>query len=82
MQQLFQDSIAIVQHFGKLTFFITFTANLRWPEITRKLLSGQQALDRPDLVARVFRLKVVQLLTDLKNYLFGPYAGHVYTIEY
>ena len=27
MQQLFQDSIAIVRYFGKLTLFITFTAN-------------------------------------------------------
>jgi hypothetical protein len=27
MQQLFQDSMAIVRHFGKPTFFITFTAN-------------------------------------------------------
>jgi hypothetical protein len=28
IQQLYQDSIAIVQHFGKPTFFITITANL------------------------------------------------------
>jgi hypothetical protein len=27
MQQLYQDSMAIVRHFGKPTFFITFTAN-------------------------------------------------------
>ena len=40
MQQLFQDSIAIVRHFGKPTFFITFTANPRWPEIVRNLLPG------------------------------------------
>jgi Helitron helicase-like domain at N-terminus len=33
MQQLFQDSMAIVRHFGRPTLFITFTANLRWVEI-------------------------------------------------
>jgi len=27
MQQLFQDSMAIVQYFGKPSFFITFIAN-------------------------------------------------------
>jgi hypothetical protein len=81
MQQLFQDSMAIVRHFGKPTFFITFTANPRWPEIDREL-EGRQPTDRPDLIARVFRLKVRELLADLKNGLFGPYAGHVYTIEY
>ena len=82
MQQLFQDSMAIVRHFGKPTFFITFTANPRWTEITQELLPSQQPADRPDIVARVFRLKLLELLTDLKNGLFGPYAGHVYTIEY
>jgi hypothetical protein len=30
----------------------------------------------------VFRLKVQELLADLKNHIFGQYAGHVYTIEY
>lgn len=82
MQQLFQDSMAIVRYYGKPTFFITFTANPRWPEVTRNLFTGQQATDRPDLIARVFRLKVKELLTDLKGGLFGPYQAHVYTIEY
>ena len=82
MQQLYQDSMAIVRHFGKPTFFITFTANPKWPEITDALFPGQQATDRPDLIARVFHLKVRSLLTDLKGGLLGEYAGHVYTIEY
>lgn len=41
MQQLFQDSMAIVRHFGKPTFFITFTANPHWPEILNNLFHGQ-----------------------------------------
>jgi hypothetical protein len=82
MQQLFQDSMAIVRYFGKPSFFITFTANPRWPEIVDNLLPGQQPTDRPDLICRVFALKVKELLADLKKGLFGPYAGHVYTIEY
>jgi hypothetical protein len=82
MQQLFQDSMAIVRYFGKPTFFITFTANPRWPEIVKNLFPGQRPNDRPDLIARVFRLKIQELLADLRNGLFGQYAGHVYTIEY
>jgi hypothetical protein len=54
MQQLFQDSMAIVCYFGKPTFFITFTANPQWPEIVRELFTGQQATDQPNLIARVF----------------------------
>jgi hypothetical protein len=73
--------MAIVRHFKKPTFFITFTANPRWLEIDREL-KGRQPIDRPDLIARVFHLKVRELLIDLKNGLFGPYIGHVYMIKY
>ena len=82
MQHVYQDSMAIVRHFGKPTFFITFTANPKWPEITEHLLPGQQPNDRPDLITRVFFLKVKELLADLRNDLLGPYQGHVYTVEY
>jgi len=57
MQQLFQDSMAIVRHFGRPTLFITFTTNPKWKEIQDELLPHQSAMDRPDLVARVFHLK-------------------------
>ena len=57
MQQVYQDSMAIVRHFGRPTLFITFTANPKWKEIVDELLPGQTAVDRPDLVARVFHLK-------------------------
>ena len=73
MQQLFQDSMAVVRVLGKPTFFITFTANPRWTEIADELIAGQQPSDRPDLISRVFRLKCCELITDLKNGLFGPY---------
>ena len=83
MQQLFQDSMAIVRHFGRPTLFITFTANPKWEEITKALLPGQTAIDRPDLVARVFHLKQQQLLRELKrDMIFGRYLGCVWTIEY
>ena len=43
MQQLFQDSMAIVRYFGKPTLFITFTANPSWKEIQDELLPHQSA---------------------------------------
>ena len=83
MQQLFQDSMAIVRHFGRPTLFITFTANPKWEEISRELLPGQTAVDRPDLVARVFHLKQQELLKEIKiKNIFGRYLGCVWTIEY
>ncbi len=59
-----------------------FTANPQQPEIIENLLCGQQAIDCPDLIARVFALKIKELLIDLKNHLFRLYAGYIYTIEY
>ena len=47
--------------------FITTTTNPNWPEIKSILLPGQDPQDRPDIVARVFRLKVQKLLEMLKS---------------
>lgn len=83
MQRAFQDAMALVRHFGKPTVFITFTANPKWPEITNELHPGESANDRPDLMARVFRLKTLMLLDDLKRkQVFGVYLASCYSIEY
>jgi len=83
MSQLYHDAMAIVRYCGKPDLFITMTANPKWEEITSALLPGQTAQDRPDLVARVFRLKFEALLALLtKECVFGKYAGYVYTIEF
>ena len=48
-----------------------------------ELLPGQTAVDRPDLVARVFHLKLTDLLQQLKHAcIFGHYQGCVWTVEY
>ena len=43
---------------------------------------GQTAVDRPDLVARVFYQKQQALLKKVRSGHFGKVAGLVYTIEY
>lgn len=83
MAQLYQDALSIVRRFGKPDFFITFTCNPKWPEITRELLHGQQASDRPDLCTRVFKLKLRELMDDLiKRDILGKVTAHIYTIEF
>lgn len=83
MQQLYQDAMAIIRRHGKPDFFITFTCNPDWPEIRNNLLPGQQAIDRPDLVTRIFNLKLKELLDDLfKKSVFGVVVGDVWTIEF
>ncbi|XP_058797039.1 uncharacterized protein LOC131667563 [Phymastichus coffea] len=75
--------MAIVNETGSPDIFLTMTCNPNWPEITDNLLPGQQACDRPDLVARVFDLKKDRLLDIvIKKSFFGKVASFVYVIEF
>ena len=83
IRQCYQDSMAIVRKLGRLSLFIMFTANLQWPEIQRELREGETGLNRPDLVVRVFHIKVRELLQDLRQrQIFGRFLGCVWTIKY
>ncbi|CAG7824648.1 unnamed protein product, partial [Allacma fusca] len=83
MQQLYQDAMAIVRKYGKPDLFMTMTTNPNWREILDNLLPGQKVADRPDLVARVFNMKVKELLKEIKkDNIFGVVVAYVYTIEY
>jgi hypothetical protein len=83
MYQLFQDSMAICRENIKPQWFFTATCNTKWREIQDELLEGQSEEDRPDLVARVFALKMKALREDLlKNGYLGHAVAHVYTIEF
>lgn len=66
MNQLYFDGMAICANIGFPDLFITFTCNPNWPEIQRihppmKL----QPNDRPDLISRVFKINVDELMADL-----------------
>jgi hypothetical protein len=83
MQQLYQDSMAIVRTQGKPDFLVTFTCNPKWPEITECLLPNQTANDRPDIVVRVFKTKLDCLLKVIKNEgFFGTVQGMIHVVEF
>ena len=72
MTQLYHDAMAIVRRYGKPDLFLTVTCNPKWPEITNELHPHQTAADRPDLVARVFKLKLSALIKEItKKEIFG-----------
>ena len=82
-QAKFQDAMAIVRKYHKPTYFITMTCNPQWKEIINNLDEGQKPQDRPDLVARVFKLKKDQLLKDItKKGIFGNVVGFLWVIEW
>jgi hypothetical protein len=79
MVQRYQDAMAIVCVYGRPDLFITVTCNPYWPEITRELLFGQQAFDRPDICARVFRLKFKAIMYDInKGKIFGTVVADIH----
>lgn len=83
MLELYQDAMAIVCKFGKPDLFLTFTCNPKWREIQENLFVGQTAWDRPDLICRVFKLKLDEFLDDLfKKQIFGKVKAAVHVIEF
>ncbi|XP_074342032.1 uncharacterized protein LOC141679429 [Apium graveolens] len=76
MSQYFKDSLAICRAIGHPSLFLTMTCNSKWPEIQEmlKLLPNVDPVDAPDIVSRVFKLKLDQLLDLIKkkNY-FGNF---------
>ncbi|XP_046632783.1 uncharacterized protein LOC124312311 [Daphnia pulicaria] len=83
MKQNYQDAMAIVAKFGKPTFFLTFTCNPKWREITANIANYQTASDRPDMVARVFHLKKKELVDDIeKKQVLGFATAHIEVIEF
>ncbi|XP_021770771.1 uncharacterized protein LOC110734962 [Chenopodium quinoa] len=69
MAHHYQDAMAIVRILGPLDLFITFTCNPNWPEIVNEISTrgSRRTEDRPDIVARVFKIKLKQRLRDLKD---------------
>ena len=83
MIQNLQDALAINRHFGGADLFLTMTADPNWPEICAELLPGQTLADRPDLMARVFRAKMAQMLDDIhKHGYMGKTVARVWVIEF
>ena len=82
-QSRYLNGMAIVKKYKKPTYFVTMTCNPHWPEIQENLAPGQTAQDRPDLVARVFKLKKDQLINDLiHGGLLGMHIAHLAVIEF
>ena len=79
----FQDGMAIVREYHKPDYFITMTCNSQWSEIKDELLQGQTPQDRPDIVARAFKMKKDQLMKDIvSGELFGKVVAHMQVTEF
>ncbi|XP_074303199.1 uncharacterized protein LOC141637624 [Silene latifolia] len=71
------SSMSMVQRYGKPDIFLTMTCNPRWPEIEHELLPFEEAQNRPDLVTRVFRAKLIEVKKEIvEKKLFGAVDGY------
>jgi len=83
MRKQYYDSMAIVREFGKPDLFMTVTCNPAWDEIKDALIDGQPAEDRPDLTARVFKLKFDAIKKDIfRDGILGNAVAYVYVVEF
>ncbi len=83
MVQNYQDAMAICRWVSCPDAFVTFTYNPQWLEIKRVLLLGQQPQDRPDLVNRVFKIKLKELINDIhKKHILGRMIAKIYVVEF
>lgn len=75
LYQNYLDCVALCRRYGCPDLFITFTSNLLWSEVTEALalVPGQHSSDRPDIIDRVFHMKLNLFMDDItKNMYFGP----------
>ncbi|XP_058784626.1 uncharacterized protein LOC131659455 [Vicia villosa] len=82
--QNYQDAMAICSWVGYPDLFITFTCNHKWPELVDFLkIYCLKPEDRPDLVSRLFKIKLNHLIKDIKKGdIFGKVKAVIYTIEF
>ena len=74
----FEDVMAVIKKYGIPDIFITFTCNPKWRETVENLSPGENAIDRPDLVCRVFKMKLKCHLDDIfKHGVLGKVLNHV-----
>ena len=82
----YQDGMARCRALGKPDLFITFTCNPKWPEIVEAMKDFQVregSSNRPDLIARVFQLKLESMMKDIETeQIFGKLSGYMYTMEW
>ncbi|KAH9052153.1 hypothetical protein Ae201684P_013655 [Aphanomyces euteiches] len=78
MRQRYLDAMAIVRKYGRPDLFITVTCNPKWVEIDRELELAKEDYgfkrspsDRPDLLTRMFRLKLLAIEAVLTKGILG-----------
>ncbi|XP_074300228.1 uncharacterized protein LOC141631460 [Silene latifolia] len=80
MKKRYLNSMALVHRFGKPDLFVTMTCR---PKIKDQLAPGEEAQNRPNLVAGVFRANLLALKKQIvEKQIFGEVVAYVYVVEF
>jgi len=83
MKRRFLNALTLVQRYGKPDLFITMACNPKWAELQQELAPSELPENRPDLIARVFRAKLVHLSKLIMNKKkFGKVATKIQVVEF
>ncbi|XP_071718689.1 uncharacterized protein [Rutidosis leptorrhynchoides] len=81
MIEIYHDAMELCRVFGYPNLFLTFTCNPKWPEITRELDgTGFKAEDKPSFCARMFKMKLDQLMKDIRKQTYLVLLKHVMNV--
>jgi len=81
-RELYSDAMTLPAKFGGIDYFVTFTTNPSWPEITDNTKTPN-GMNSPDLYCRVFHMKMVALLHDvLHNGVLGVVEAYTFAVEF
>ncbi|KAM0859110.1 hypothetical protein ACQ4PT_047400 [Festuca glaucescens] len=81
----YQDGMAVCRQFGPPDLLCTFTCNPKWQEIADALYMepGQIPSDRPDIITRVFAMKLNEFADDVKaGHAFGRVNAYFHVVEF
>ncbi|GMF16149.1 unnamed protein product [Phytophthora fragariaefolia] len=83
MFKSYQNAMAVVREFGKPDVFVTITCSPTWGEIQEKIPDvNQSAQDRPDVVARVYQMKLAAVRKDLDEGVLGRVQNRIYEVAF
>lgn len=82
MIQNYQDAKAICLWAEYPDLFITLTCNHKWPELDAYFNKFNfTPYDRPDMVCRLFKIKLNELIKDIKKgHIFGEVKSGIFTL--
>lgn len=81
-RELYADAMVLPAHFGSIDYFLTFTTNPQWPEITANATIAN-GMNSPDLYCRVFYIKMKALLIDvLQHGVLGTVIAYAWAVEF